>query len=244
MAQYASHQTPLALRIAGALIADKIANARTILRRNHPDGAHDGNWNARMKQLTQMVKRVDSPEELLAREGEAAKLYWAEFEKLVLQNNEAWSMRGRNRRPPQDPVNAMLSFAYAILVKDCTTAVMGPGLDPYLGVFHTPHHGRPSMALDLMEPFRPLIADSVVLGMIRRNEVRPEDFQFTGQAVLMKDHTRKTLLQAYKRRMDELIAHPVFGYRISYRQVLGIQATLLSRVLTGELSGMAAFRVR
>lgn len=125
-----------------------------------------------------------------------------------------------------------------------TVAVRAAGLDPYLGVYHTPHHGRPSMALDLMEPFRPLVVDSTVLGIIRRGEVNPRGFVNIGQAVAMKAHTRKAVIAAYERRMQELVTHPVFRYRISYRQVLSVQARLLARALVGEIPEMASFRTR
>jgi CRISPR-associated protein Cas1 len=131
-----------------------------------------------------------------------------------------------------------------LLTKDCVLAVRTAGLDAYLGVFHTTHHGRPSMALDLMEPFRPLIADSVVLGVIRRREVSSDGFKNTGQAVAMEQPARRALIAAYERRMAEEITHPLFGYRISYRQVLSVQARLLARTLTGEIDAMPSFRTR
>jgi len=150
----------------------------------------------------------------------------------------------RVERPPRDRVNALLGYTYALLVKDCVRAVEAAGLDPYLGVYHTPHHGRPALALDLMEPFRPLLADSVVLQVIRRSEIKPNDFRETGPSVAMKSGARKTLITAYERRMAEEITHPVFGYRASYRRTLAIQARLLARTLTGELDAFPSFRTR
>lgn len=243
IAQFAAWETPQALAIARVLVADKIANARTLLRRNHPQGAEQS-WNARMKRLAMLAGDANAPGELLAREGEAAKLYWSVYSELLAERATEFGLQGRNRRPPRDPTNAMLGFAYAFLVKDCTLAVLSAGLDPFLGVYHTPHHGRASMALDLMEPFRPLVADAVVHAMVKRGEVQPHDFVHTGQAVAMKPGARKALIAAYERRMDELIRHPVFGYRISYRQVLSVQARLLARTLCGEVDAMPSFRVR
>lgn len=243
MAQFAAWDTPRALEVARVLIADKIANGRTLLRRNHPSGSEQ-RWNARMKRLVRLSSEAADSGGLLAREGEAAKLYWDAFGALLAERDQALTMQGRNRRPPRDPVNAMLGFAYALLVKDSTLAVAASGLDPFLGVYHAPHHGRASMALDLMEPFRPLVADSVVHAVVKRGEIGSRDFIVSGQAVAMKARARKTLISAYERRMDELITHPLFGYRISYRQVLGVQARLLARALTGEVPAMPSFRVR
>jgi CRISPR-associated endonuclease Cas1 len=131
-----------------------------------------------------------------------------------------------------------------MLTRDCTTAVAVAGLDPFLGVYHTPHHGRPSMALDLMEPFRPLLVDSTVLGVVRRGEVKPSGFVQLGDAVSMDKDTKRALAVAWERRLAERIKHPLFGYQVTYRQVLTIHARLLARVLTGELKAMPSFRTR
>lgn len=245
MAQFAAHGGERALSVARVLVADKIANQRTLLRRNGGDEL-DGleGTLARMKRLSSECLEVESASVLLAKEGEGAKRFWAEFSALCGRDDEAFLMRGRTRRPPRDPTNAMISFASGLLTRDCLLAVRLAGLDPYLGVFHTPHHGRPSMALDLMEPFRPLIVDSVVLGVIRRGEVAPEGFVHTGQAVAMTAPTRKALIVAYERRLTESITHPLFGYRITYRQVLAVQARLLARALVGEIEAMPSFRTR
>lgn len=241
MAQFGAHGGERALAIARVLIADKIANQRTMLRRN---GDPEAGTLERMKRLSNECLEVDSPAALLAKEGEGAKRFWQVFSALCGRDDEAFLMTGRTRRPPRDATNAMISFASGLLTRDCLLAVRTAGLDAYLGVYHTPHHGRPSMALDLMEPFRPLVVDSVVLGVIRRGEVTPDGFQHTGQAVAMTAPARKALIVAYERRMSESITHPLFGYRISYRQVLSVQARLLARALTGELDAMPSFRTR
>ena len=244
--QFEAFETPKALQIARVLIADKIANARTLIRRNAPStGELDlGAELDEMQLLRRRAETAESPEQLLGIEGNAARHYWTAFSQLLGRHDEAFEMDGRNRRPPEDPTNAMLSYGYSLLTKDCTLATSACGLDPHLGMFHTPHHGRPAMALDLMEPFRPLVVDSAVLQMVRRDEATPDDFVHTGQAVSMKNHVRKTLIQAYERRMDALITHPVFDYRISYRRTLSVQARLLARVVTGELDEMPSFRTR
>ncbi len=244
IAQFAAFPGPKALGVARQLVADKIANCRVMLRRNATELDNTEQEILQLKRLVQKASQAESPETLLGLEGDAARRYWSVFSDLLARDHETFRMLGRNRRPPRDPSNAMLSYGYSLLVKDCTIAVTNAGLDPFLGMYHTPHHGRPSMALDLMEPFRPLIVDSMVLLMIRRSEVQPDDFIITGQAVALKPRARKALIRAYERRMDELITHPVFGYRISYRQVLSIQARLLARMLLGELDAMPAFRTR
>lgn len=150
----------------------------------------------------------------------------------------------RNRRPPRDPVNALLSLAYSVLAKDLTIVAQAVGFDPYLGFFHQPRFGRASLALDLMEPFRPLIADSAVLSAINTRMVTPADFLRTGDAVALTADGRKKFFRAYEQRMDTLVTHPLFGYRVNYRRLLEIQTRLLARVLTGEISQYPVFTTR
>lgn len=241
-AQFAHAQVQRGLEVARVLIADKIANVRTLLRRN--DDAMPDVLLVQLKDLSDRSAVAADRTALLAVEAEAAKKAWAEYSQLLGTTAQEFAMTGRTRRPPRDRTNALLGFAYALLLKDCVHAVVGAGLDPFLGVFHTPQAGRPSLALDLMEPFRPLVADSVVLSLIRRGEVEPKGFAETGQAVAMLPHTRRALIGAYERRITEEITHPLFGYRIRYRQVLAVQARLLARALTGEIPAMPSFRTR
>lgn len=156
----------------------------------------------------------------------------------------AFDFQGRNRRPPRDPVNALLSFAYALLAKDFTVTLQAVGFDPYLGFYHAPGYGRPSLALDLMEEFRPIIGDSVVLSVLNTGEVTAGDFITRGGAVALSPTGRKAFLAAYGRRMDTLVSHPVFGYSISYRRVLEVQARLLGRFLSGEIPEYPQFLTR
>ncbi len=155
-----------------------------------------------------------------------------------------FDFRVRNRRPPRDPVNALLSLAYSLLTKDLTLTAHAVGFDPYLGFYHQLRHGRPSLALDLMEPFRPLIADSVVLSAINNRMVTGDDFLRAGGAVVLTPAGRKKFFLAYEQRMDTLVTHPRFGYRVSYRRVLEVQTRLLARVLTGEISEYPVFTTR
>jgi len=156
----------------------------------------------------------------------------------------AFDFTTRNRRPPMDPLNALLSLAYAILSKDLTATLLSVGLDPYIGMFHRPRFGRPSLALDLMEEFRPLIADSVVIQLVNNGEVDAGHFVTRGRAVNLTPGGRKKFFMAYERRMGHEIKHPLFGYRIAYRRLLEVQARLFGRALAGELEEYPGFCTR
>lgn len=155
-----------------------------------------------------------------------------------------FDFEGRNRRPPKDPVNALLLFTYALLVKDITITVASAGLDPYLGFYHCERYGRPALALDLMEEFRPLVADSTVIAVINNGEITGADFVKRAGAVALTASGRRKLIHAYSRRLDALVTHPVFGYTISYRRVFEVQARLLGRYLLGEIPEYPAFVTR
>ncbi|WP_043586090.1 CRISPR-associated endonuclease Cas1 [Geminisphaera colitermitum] len=150
----------------------------------------------------------------------------------------------RNRRPPRDAVNALLSLAYSILAKDCTSAAHAVGFDPYVGFYHQPRFGRPALALDLMEEFRPLVADSVVLTLINTRMISPTDFVRAGDAVNLSPAGRKQFFNAYEQRMRSMITHPVFDYKVSYRRALELQARLLAKMLTGEIAAYVPFTTR
>lgn len=142
---------------------------------------------------------------------------------------------GRNRRPPRDPVNALLSFAYALLARDATVALVTAGLDPYIGLYHRPGFARPALALDLMEEFRPIVADSVVVRAINNGEVGAGDFIQSATATALTTAGRRRFVATYERRMADQLRHPVYGYTVSYRRCLELQARMLSSVLIGEL---------
>ena len=150
----------------------------------------------------------------------------------------------RNRRPPRDAVNALLSLAYSMLAKDLTVTCYAVGFDPLIGYYHQPRFRRPALALDLMEPFRPLIADSAVLQAINNRMVAPADFITAGPAVALKPAGRKAFYRAYELRMDSLATHPLFDYRVSYRRMLEIQARLLARWIDGEIEDYPVFVTR
>ena len=229
------------LTLARVMIAGKIRNCRTLLRRHSGEEAQ-----GMLGQLAEWIQKAETagdPGSLLGIEGTAAREYFAGFARL-LKPETTFNLEGRNRRPPRDPVNALLSFVYAILVKELTVVLHAAGLDPMLGFFHRPRYGRPSLALDLAEEFRPLIGDSVVLTLVNNGEVSPSSFLRRAGGVALTDAGRRAVLTAFERRMDSLVTHPIFGYRISYRRILEVQARLLARVLLGELDAYPGFCTR
>jgi len=246
IAQYnAFSDASKSLQFAKKIIHGKIKNCRTIIRRNSNEDE-----SIALKALAACSKSAISArsiDELLGIEGNAAHIYFSCFPRLIKARDKdtlAFDFQGRNRRPPLDPVNAMLSFLYAVLVKDLSVTAYSVGLDPYLGLMHRPRHGRPSLALDLMEEMRPIIVDSVVLTMINNGEASERDFIRGMGKVYMGDGLRKKIIRAYERRMNTLIRHPVFDYTISYRRVLEVQARLFSRFLMGEMDDYPVFCTR
>ena len=178
----------------------------------------------------------------------AAALYFGAFAGMIKvgegEGLAGFNFEHRNRRPPRDPVNALLSFAYSLLSRDLTIVCHAVGFDPFLGYYHQPRFGRPALALDLMEGFRPLIADSAVLTAINTRMVTPDDFLKAGDAVGLTRRGRSAFIRAYEQRMDQLVTHPIFGYRISYRRVLEVQTRLLARYVTGEIPRYPGFETR
>ncbi len=242
IAQFAiAADTSKSLQLAKGFVVGKIRNARTLLRR-HLDG-DGGGLVAQLADLANKAQRVPDTASLLGIEGAAARTYFAGLAGL-LKDDMQFSFEGRNRRPPRDPVNALLSFVYALLPKELTIAVYACGFDPMLGFFHRPRYGRPSLALDLAEEFRSLVADSVVLTLINNGEVSDSSFIRRAGGVALTSSGRRTVLAAFERRMETLITHPVFGYRISYRRVFEVQARLLARTVLGEIEDYPSFRTR
>jgi CRISPR-associated protein Cas1 len=235
-----------ALKLARKLVAGKIRNQRVMLMRNHEEPP-----KLVLGQMLEMAERAEksaSLEELLGIEGNGARLYFGAFAGMIKQESVGselgFDFTTRNRRPPRDPVNALLSLGYSMLSKDLTIACAAVGFDPMMGFFHQPRFGRPALALDLMEPFRPLIAESAVLSAINTRMVTPKDFVRAGRAVALTPGGRRGFFQAYEARMDTLVTHPIFGYQVSYRRLLEVQARLLAKVLEGELDEYAVFVTR
>jgi len=234
------------LDIARRITAGKVRNSRTLLRRNASSlepvvlqRLADGATAARVASTTA---------ELLGVEGAAARTYFQCFPSMLHGDHAlpggtfAWD--GRNRRPPLDPVNCLLSYVYALLVKDLTVIAHAVGFDPYLGFYHRPRFGRPALALDLAEEFRPLVADSTVLTLINNGEVARHDFVVRAGGVALTPSGRRAVIAAYERRLDVTIRHPVFGYRLSYRRVLDVQARLLAAHVLGETPEYVPFVTR
>ncbi|MGD9535546.1 MAG: CRISPR-associated endonuclease Cas1 [Alphaproteobacteria bacterium] len=233
------------LALSRGLVAAKIRNARTMLRRNWKDEAALGQREAALIELKRLAERAEfarDPAELLGLEGEAAAVYFRHFERLLSPPRAAeqgalpaFRFDKRNRRPPEDPVNALLSLGYALLARTWHVALAAAGFDPYLGFYHRPRHGRPALALDMMEPYRPLLADSSVVNAINNGEVKADDFVYSGPACALKPPGRKAFIAGYERRLDQETTHPIFGYRLTMRRLLAVQARLLARHLLGEL---------
>lgn len=250
-AQYrASFDERICLRIARGLVAAKIRNCRTQLRRNWKLDERPDELLIQLKRVREHAERADSLESLLGNEGQAAALYFGNFRhtlKPAASENEAlltFDFAKRNRRPPTDPVNAMLSFAYSMLARTWTTTLAAVGFDPFRGFYHQPRYGRPALALDMMEPFRPLLADSVVMQVINNGEVRPSDFVSVAGSVNLEADGRKRFIAAFERRLSQEVTHPLFGYQVSYRRLLELQARLLGRFLLGELDDYPNFTTR
>jgi CRISPR-associated protein Cas1 len=246
LAQHRAAVDPeMCVRLARGFVASKIRNCRTMLRRNH--AAPPLLALSELDQLARKAERTEALDSLLGIEGTAARTYFGAFTGMLKGTaalGGAFDLDGRNRRPPKDPINALLSFVYSLLTKDWALALSAVGFDPLLGFYHQPRFGRPALALDMMEEFRPLVADSVVVGALNGGSFDSDDFQAHPSGVAMRAAARRRLLFAYERRMEQCIAHPVFGYRISYRRVLEVQARLLARSLLGEIGAYPSFRTR
>jgi CRISP-associated protein Cas1 len=224
------------LKAPRRMIAGKIRNSRVLLRRN------GGNVVARavgqLAALALQAESASSASELLGIEGTAARLYFGAFPTLV---GHGAGLPGpaftglRNRRPPADAVNCLLSFCYGLLTKEVMAACLAVGFDPYIGLLHRPRFGRPALVLDLAEEFRPLLADSTVLTVVNNHEVGAADFTVRAGAVTLTAAGRKAVIRAWERRMHTELRHPKFGYTVSYRRAIELQARILAAHLVGEL---------
>lgn len=232
--------------VARYIVAAKIANQRTVLLRAIRDHGGDGRsreLNATCIELAynaQVTSRAGSLDTLRGLEGDAAKRYFEAFPHLI--TNTAFPFTGRTKRPPTDPVNALLSFLYAMLAHDCRSACETVGLDPQVGFLHRDRPGRASLALDLMEELRPVLADRLALSLINRQQVKATDFiTKENGAVEMKDKTRKAVLVAYQERKQQELEHPFLGEKVTLGLVCHLQARLLARHLRGDLDVYPAF---
>jgi len=250
IAQYrAAFDERRALAFARTLVAAKIRNARVFLRRNFKAGDENAR-DAALEALARLADRAlhaPTETELLGVEGEAAARYFRLFSTMLgeaARDFPEFSFDKRTRRPPADPVNALLSLGYALLTRTWLTVLSAVGFDPYLGLYHTPRFGRPALALDMMEPFRPILADSAVIQAINNGEVKADGFVRVGPAVNLKPHAKRAFIAAYERRLEQEVTHPVFGYRVSMRRLIEVQARLFARFLQGEIEDYPHYLVR
>jgi CRISP-associated protein Cas1 len=232
------------LDFARAVVRAKAMNQRTMILRNaRPRPVSAGR---EMVALLRKVPHARDVDELLGLEGALAAIYFRKFDAMLRPREPdfEFDFSGRNRRPPRDPVNAMLSFTYAMLARECTVAIASTGLDPWWGLFHRPRHGRPALALDLMEEFRPLVADSAVITAINTGMVGGSEFVRNRQACVLNARGRKAMIRAYEARLAQLVTHPVFGYRCSWRTVIRVQAKLLARWLRADVPAYRGMTTR
>lgn len=223
-------------KIARQFVKGKLANYRVYLMRIHRD-IPSKELEKAGNEIANSIKKLKTEEDLdkiRGYEGNGSACYFNVFDLLI--KNSDFTFTKRERRPPPDPVNALLSFGYSILRHDIETAVNIVGFDPYLGYLHSDRYGRPSLALDLMEEFRPLIVDSVVLTAINKSVLKKDDFKSEfGGTVVLSDEGRKKFLRAYEERKQTEFKHPVFDYKVTYQRCFELQARLLAKHLTGEL---------
>ncbi len=233
---------------ARMIVAAKTANSRTALQRaarDKPYTKEAETLRETIVQLRDVLESLRNPttlDRIRGCEGEAARLYFSVFNHLITAQKDDFSLNGRNRRPPLDPMNALLSFIYTLLVHDARSALEGVGLDPAVGYLHRDRPGRPGLALDLMEEFRVYFADRLALTLVNRNQVSRKEFKKTESgAILMEESARKTVLVAYQNRKQEEIRHPFLDERMPAGILLHAQALLMARYIRGDLEAYPPF---
>ncbi|MDD3717744.1 MAG: type I-C CRISPR-associated endonuclease Cas1c [Actinomycetota bacterium] len=234
--------------VARNIVLAKIANSRVVLLRAQRDHQDSIDVDSIRKSIRHLARIADKLKESVnadtARglEGEAARVYFSVFSHLIIANKDDFFFHGRNRRPPMDNMNALLSFLYSLLVHDVSSALEGVGLDPAVGFLHRDRPGRPGLALDIMEELRSFFADRLALSLVNRQQVKGKGFKKTESgAVLMNDETRKTILVAYQKRKQEEILHPFIKEKIAIGLIPHVQAMLFSRFLRGDIDGYPPF---
>ncbi len=234
--------------VARAIVAGKIVNGRAVLRRalrDHGGMAGRGQVEAAVNWLGGVLARLRDERDLervRGLEGEAAQHYFGAFDHLITAQKSTFAFTGRSRRPPLDPLNALLSFAYVLLTHDVRAALESVGLDPQVGFLHRDRPGRPGLALDVMEEFRPWLADRLVLSLVNRQQVTADGFRVEqGGAVSMTDATRRTVLAAWQERKREELTHSFLGERMPVALALQMQARLLARHVRGDLDAYPPF---
>lgn len=236
------------VKIARNILTGKIANMRTVLRRalrDHPESDKDeamSQSSLRLDRQLESLQEIADLDALRGVEGDTAKLYFSLFDRMITADKESFYMKERSRRPPLDNLNALLSFLYTLLAHDTVGACEGVGLDPQMGFLHAERPGRPSLALDLMEEFRSVIADRLALSLINLKQINGKGFKTTESgAVVMDDETRKTVLVAYQKRKQEEIMHPYLQEKAAIGLLPHLQALLLARHLRGDIDAYPPF---
>ncbi len=234
------------ISIANTMIAGKIANCRTILQRaqreNNIPGPELETAILKLSRKIRLAQNASNAESLRGIEGEAASIYFSMFNYLITQQKQDFVMNGRNRRPPRDNINAMLSFLYTLLMHEVQSALETVGIDPYVGFLHTDRPGRPGMALDMMEELRPIMADRLAVSLINLKQVQNKGFiKKESGGITMDDDTRKTLITAWQKRKQTEITHPYLNVKIPFGLIPYLQALLLSRFLRGDIDAYPVF---
>lgn len=232
----AAGETPQSIHAVQGFIRGKLKNYRTLLMRGQREGIDSLQPGiTRLEQALNPINQTSIIDALRGLEGAGSAAYFSHFGKLIRNSN--FSFTSRSRRPPTDPVNALLSFGYALLLHDIQGAINIVGFDPYLGYLHTQRYGRPSLALDLMEEFRPLVVDAMVLSAINRRAITPDDFatEPVSYAVSLSDEGRRTFLRLYEQKKQSKFKHPVMGRQCTYQEAFEIQTRLLGKYLMGEI---------
>ena len=238
----------MCLEISKSMLKGKIHNSRAVIRRALRDHSEKVNIDKmkfvelRLSHYLNKIDSIDDIESLRGVEGDAAGNYFSVFQEMTTTDDPEFFFSGRNKRPPKDRVNALLSYIYTILSHDCRSALEGVGLDPYVGFLHKDRPGRSSLALDLMEEFRSFLADRLVLTLINRKQLTGKDFINTGSgAVTMKEDARKTILSEWQKKKQDEITHPYLEEKIKIGMIPHIQAQLLARYIRGDIDGYPAF---
>jgi CRISPR-associated protein Cas1 len=245
-AQFRASEDPAqTVELARGFVRGKLLNMRTLLQRS-ARGSPAEELEKAVDQIQALMKRlsqVAAVDEIRGLEGAGTAVYFGVFDRLI--KAEGWRFARRVKRPPTDPVNAMLSFGYVLLTNDLTSACQIVGFDPYVGYLHADRYGKPALALDLMEEFRPVIVDSLVLTLINKRMITSKDFEAQpGGVFRMKDRAKRTFLQAYEERKRVEIKHPVFGYKVEYRRCFELQARILAKALRGEIERYVPFLIK
>ena len=236
-------RSEVALRHGRCFVAGKLQNTRANLLRAARDGATEGDERVLTAAAQEIAKLLpclpgcESLDEVRGLEGNGARIYFGAFPSQERHNREQMAPKGRSRRPPRDRGNALLSFGYALLAADCVAALVSAGLDPSVGFLHVDRPGRPSLALDLMEEFRPLLADRLMLTLVNRRQLEPGDFTVReGGGVEFSVTARKTVVAAWQERKQETVRHPLLGISTRIGMLVYLQARILARTIRGEVA--------